>query len=103
MRLLVTEAAEADLAEIWAYLALEASEAIATRLIETIQVRFDRLTNHPLSGPSRNELAPNLRATFHGSYVIYYLVRATEIVIVRVLHGARDARSMSERGEFEVD
>jgi toxin ParE1/3/4 len=36
-------------------------------------------------------LAPGLRAHFYGNYVIYYRVTGTEIIIVRVLHGLRDA------------
>lgn len=36
--------------------------------------------------------------TFHGAYAIYYQPREQEIVIVRVLHGARDIAAIVERG-----
>jgi plasmid stabilization system protein ParE len=43
--------------------------------------------------------------TFHGVYAIYYTPRpeasVPEIVIVRVLHGARDMTALAERGEFK--
>lgn len=45
-------------------------------------------------GPARGYLAPGLRAHFHGNYVIYYRASATEIVIVRVLHGSRDVAAV---------
>jgi len=39
-----------------------------------------------------------LRVTFHGAYAIYYKPRLDELVIVRVLHGARDIVTIAERG-----
>jgi toxin ParE1/3/4 len=43
---------------------------------------------------ARNQLAPGLRALPYGDYVIYYMAKPDELVIVRVLHGARDARAI---------
>ena len=59
-----------------------------------------RLLQFPLSGPAREQFAPGLRVTFEGSYAIYYLASDTEIIQVRVLHGARDATAIAERGGF---
>jgi toxin ParE1/3/4 len=42
-----------------------------------------------------------LRVALQGQYALYYTVRETEIVVVRVLHGARDHAAMAERGEFK--
>jgi toxin ParE1/3/4 len=44
--------------------------------------------------------APGLRVSFHSSYALYYSHTATELVIVRVLHGARDAAALADRGAF---
>jgi toxin ParE1/3/4 len=44
--------------------------------------------------------APGLRVTFHGSYALYYIHTDDELVIVRVLHGARDAAALADRGAF---
>jgi toxin ParE1/3/4 len=41
-----------------------------------------------------------LRVTFHGAYAIYYRPLADAVVIVRVLHGARDVGALAERGGF---
>jgi toxin ParE1/3/4 len=96
----LTDAAESDLAEIWAYIALEASEAIATRFVSAIEVDFDQLRAFPLSGSAREALAPNLRIKPHGAYAIYYTSTERELIIVRVLHGARDATAIADRGGF---
>jgi toxin ParE1/3/4 len=41
-----------------------------------------------------------LRVTFHGGYAICYRPLPEAVVIVRVLHGARDAAALAERGRF---
>jgi toxin ParE1/3/4 len=58
------------------------------------------LQDFPLSGSERHQLAPDLRVTFHGGYAVYYLPTESEIVIVRVLHGARDAAAIADTGGF---
>jgi len=55
--------AETDLAEIWAFIAQDSPRAASTFV----------------------------RAIVHRTYAIYYHATDTEIVIVRVIHGARDA------------
>jgi len=54
----------------------------------------------PFAAPARNEFAPGLRVTFHASYAIYYQPLPDAIVIIRVLHGARDAAALARRGGF---
>jgi len=41
-----------------------------------------------------------LRVTFHGAYAIYYRPLPDAVVIVRVLHGARDVAALAEHGRF---
>jgi len=43
-----------------------------------------------------------LRVAFCEKYAVYYLPHPDEIVIVRVLHGARDAEALAEEGGFGV-
>jgi toxin ParE1/3/4 len=90
------------LAEIWAYIAGEASEDTATRFVAGFAKHLDRLLRFPESGVERSLLAPDLRVTFHHRYAIYYLPLASEILIVRVLHGARDAAALAEQGGFDA-
>jgi toxin ParE1/3/4 len=68
--------------------------------VAEIQAAFEPLRRMPFMGPSRERFAPGLRVTFHGRYAIYYAPRADELVIIRVLHGARDVAALAERGGF---
>ena len=51
-------------------------------------------------GTSRDQLGTELRVTFHHPYAIYYQVSEQELIIIRILHGARDAASIAEQGGF---
>jgi toxin ParE1/3/4 len=53
-----------------------------------------------MAGPSREQFAAGLRVTFEGNFAIYYTATAAELVIIRVLHGARDAAALADRGGF---
>jgi toxin ParE1/3/4 len=81
-------------------LATEASEAIATRFVDAIEKTFEPLRYFPFSGPARDQLAAGLRVTFHSPYAIYYLPQPQAVVIVRVIHSARDVAALAERGAF---
>jgi toxin ParE1/3/4 len=88
------------LAEIWSYIATEASEAIATRLIKKIEEEAKIFCHFPLSGPARDQIGKGMRIGFSGNYAIYYVATESELIIVRVLHGARDAMAISSSGGF---
>jgi toxin ParE1/3/4 len=62
--------------------------------VRQISAKFEPLRQFPEMGPAREQLAPGLRALPHRDYVIYYVAEHDELVIVRVLHGARDARAI---------
>ena len=89
-RFRLSQAATADLDNIWVYLAQEGSEGAANRLIDSIAKRFSILLQMPQSGRKRDEVRTGLRSHPVGSYVIYYREMRTGIEIVRVIHGARD-------------
>jgi toxin ParE1/3/4 len=65
-----------------------------------IEHDFRNFCLFPFSGPAREQLAKGLRVGFSGNYAIYYQATATELVIVRVLHGARDAATIFSGGGF---
>lgn len=93
-------AAEANLAEIWVYLATEILEEIANRFVADTWNAFDPVGFFPLGGPERENLGRGLRATFCGLYAICYRPEPDALVIIRVLHGARDVTALAERGGF---
>ena len=70
------------------------------RFLAALEKQFKPLLRFPLSGAPREQFAPGLRVTFHRAYAIYYLPTDRELVIIRVLHGARDAAALAERGGF---
>jgi toxin ParE1/3/4 len=41
-------------------------------------------------GAKRDNLSPGLRVIFCRDYAIYYRYTETSVIIVRVIHGARD-------------
>ena len=88
------------MAKIWAYVASEASPDIATKLLARIEAACAPLLHFPNVGPQREQLSAGLRVAFEGNYAIYYVHNDRELVIVRVLHGARDAAALAERGGF---
>jgi plasmid stabilization system protein ParE len=55
-----------------------------------------------LSGALRPHLGQHLRVAFYENYAIYYLPRANEIIIVRVLHTSRDIVSIADEGGFAI-
>jgi toxin ParE1/3/4 len=54
----------------------------------------------PLIGTTREQFGVGLRVMFHHPYAIYYQVSGQTLIIVRVLHGARDAAAIAEQGWF---
>lgn len=65
-----------------------------------LQASFRRLQDLPSSGMARDWLSPGLRVTFYHPYALYYRIVPDAVVVVRVLHGARDASALAARGGF---
>ena len=85
----VSDAASADLEEIWLFIAQDDPDA-ADRFLRTIVSRFPTLASMPYMGRYREELSARLRSFPVGNYVIFYRPMDGGIEVVRVLHGARD-------------
>ncbi len=85
----VSPDARADLDNIYDYVARENLTA-ADGLVDKFKAKFILLARHPLMGQSRPELAPNLRSTPVGNYVILYRPSNDGIEIARIIHSARD-------------
>jgi toxin ParE1/3/4 len=60
------------------------------------------LVHAPLTGSLREQFGPGLRVIFHPPYAIYYLPAGYELIIVRVLHGSRDAAAIADQGGFKT-
>lgn len=73
---------------------------MATDFIHAVEAAFQPLRRFPQAAAVRDHLAPGLRVTFHRAYAIYFRVAGDAVVIVRVLHGARDAAALAARAGF---
>jgi len=86
----LTQAAEADLQGIAAYIALDDS-ALADRVLDALDESMRRLAEFPGIGHTRRDLdLEELRVWVTLSYLIVYVPKSRPLKIVRVLHGARD-------------
>lgn len=88
-RLTITAHARTDLREIHSYIAKDNPEA-ARRLIERLRAKARALAETPGMGRSRGDLRPELFSFPVGRHVLFYRPQPGGIVLVRVLHGARD-------------
>ena len=85
----VSPLARQDLKSILKYIARDnrtAARDVRIRMTE----KFRMVGHNPEFGEPCDEIRPGLRFTLVGNYVIYYRLEAKKVLIVRVLHGARD-------------
>jgi toxin ParE1/3/4 len=85
--------ASADLSEIWEFIATDNLER-ADEFIDRIDEKFRSLATQPLMGRDRSDLMPGLRSLAMPPYVIFYEPTQHGIEVVRVLHGARDVKTL---------
>lgn len=85
----ITANARADLDELWNSLAQHNIDS-AEKLLLKLDYRIRSLAQFPETGIPRPEIYDNLRLLVEGNYVVMYLVRNGMVIILRVVHGARD-------------
>jgi toxin ParE1/3/4 len=92
----VTPEAEADLDDIWCYIARKSSSLeIADRFTEFLSDHFYLLSNHPYIGRRRDEeLRPGLRSFPVRDYIIIYRIEDEDALILRVLRGSRNIEAL---------
>ncbi len=87
----VTPTAEADIAEVWDYIAQD-SPAQATVFVGALEEQIASLERHPERCPRipENEvMGTSYRHLIHGPYRTVFRVVGHRVVILRVIHGAR--------------
>jgi plasmid stabilization system protein ParE len=89
-RIRFTTSAEADLLELWLTIA-EENLVAADESLDSIQATASLLATQPEMGRARPELADELRSfPTRTPYIIFYAPNQDGLLIVRVLHHARD-------------
>jgi toxin ParE1/3/4 len=87
----MTEAAEADIAEIWAYITQDKPDA-ATVFVLRLEEQIGTLERFPERCPlvPENELLGTAyRHLLYGNYRTIFKIVASRVIIMRVLHGAQ--------------
>lgn len=92
-RLLVTESAQADLDQIWLFIARDNPDA-ADHFLSSLLNRCQSYANQPLLAEQRPEIGSDVRCFSVGHYVVFYLPLAEGIQVSRVIHGSRDIRRL---------
>ena len=88
-RVVLTFQAELDLEEIGDHIAADNPER-ALSFVSEIRGHCERIAKAPHAYPARPELGEGLRSCAHGRYLIVFQPDTEEVLIVRILHGARD-------------
>jgi toxin ParE1/3/4 len=81
----ISHKAEADLRDIRSFTIERWGKEVARRYLRELQATFLRLADHP--GRAREvPKRPGVRYARCGRHVVYYEVRATVVLVIRVLH-----------------
>jgi len=85
----LTRIAEESRIRIWLHLALD-NPAAADRLLDTIDEKCRAYAAQPEMGDLRSELGDDVRCFPAGNYVVFYRPHDDGILVLLVIHGARD-------------
>lgn len=87
----LTASAQKDLAEIWHYIAVEQQSPLnADSLADDFDERFQLIAAHPQIGEPVEHLRPGTRRSIvKKRFLVFYQTEAEDILVLRVLHGAR--------------
>ncbi len=85
--------ARTDMDEVMAYI-IQDNPRAAAKTIGVFEEKARLLAANPGMGVKRNDLAPELRSFPVENYVIFYRPITDGIIVLRVLHGARDIDSL---------
>lgn len=89
MRLDFTALAEQDLETIADYIAAD-NPTRALSFVRELRVQCQRITLNPSGYRLRPELGDGIRSCAYGRYVIFFESSPDAVLIVRILHSARD-------------
>lgn len=88
-RVVFTAQAEIDLEEIGDYIAAD-DPSRAVSFVRGIREHCAKIAISPLAYVARPELGEGIRSCAHGRYLILFQPSDKDVLIVRILHGARD-------------
>lgn len=91
-RIIVTDTASADQATILSYLHEQAGLRTAIKFRGLFSALYDRLADHPASGPSRPALGPDIRVGIVFPYIIIYRYSENDdtVAVLRIVHAHQE-------------
>jgi toxin ParE1/3/4 len=90
---ILTRAARTDLAAIDRYTAAQYGADAADHYTYGFVGAFNLLARHPEAGAPQPMLGIGIRCLVHRRHRVFYTLEETQVIVIRVLHHARDARS----------
>jgi len=88
-----TAAAQQDLEDIADFIARDSPKRGLTFVAE-LRACCNRIAEFAEAAPVRPELGEGVRMVPQGSYLILYALRASSVVIERIVHGSRDVAAL---------
>jgi toxin ParE1/3/4 len=94
-----TDTAERHLDAIYAYIAQDSPE-YARRIVDRLTRRSQQISEFPFSGRRVPEYdVDQIREVIEGSFRIIYYIKADQIDVLAVIHGAMDVLGRSEQDD----
>ncbi len=93
----LSPAARADLFEIRVYSVDQFGGEVADSYFLGFDAAFALLREHPMAGAARADLGNGIRCLIHRRHRIFYHIVGDTVLIVRVVHHAKDARKALKR------
>ncbi|PQA81501.1 type II toxin-antitoxin system RelE/ParE family toxin [Limnohabitans sp. TS-CS-82] len=89
MKLLISPLAASDIEEIGDYIAQD-NPARAISFMAELEKQCQKICINPKGYRKRPELDAEIRSCAYGRYIIYFENSQSSVLIIRVLHSARD-------------
>lgn len=86
----IAQAARGDLRDIRIHGKAAFGAAVARAYLEGLRRVFQLLRERPLAGAAEDDLGAGIRGFTYRSHRVYYRIDAEGVLIVRILHHARD-------------
>lgn len=100
-RVLISNAAQNDLATIWRWTLDQFGESQADRYLDSLVEVMESCADSPARGRDRSEIRDGYRSVLVGRHVVFYQFDDAQLVVQRVLHGSMDFDAHLDSGTAE--
>ncbi len=98
-----TPEAEAQLTELYGYIAVAASPDIAAQYTDAIVTYCESLRTLPLRGASREDIRPGVRITsYRKRVVVAFEIDADRVNIIGIFYGGQDYETVLQEDDEEA-